>query len=295
MAVLGDGPVGQTTALLLARWGLPVVVLDGRPGTRSAARRSASSATCSTSGTRSASAQQIAGRGRHLDDRAHLPPRRRAVQLLLRRGRAPRVPAVREHLAVPHRAAARRADRGRAADRGPLGPTGSPASSRTRPGVTLTCASGGERAVRSYVVVCCAGRADEGCAGARAHASTGETFDDHFLICDIRTDLPGWETERRFYFDPEWNPGRQVLIHPCPDSTFRIDWQVPAGLRPRRRGGLRRAGPADPADHRRPRLRDRLEVGLPLPLPGASTGCGSAGCWSPATPRTWSPRSAPAA
>ena len=55
----------------------------------------------------------------------------------------------------------------------------------------------------------------------------GETFDDHFLICDIRTDLPGWETERRFYFDPEWNPGRQVLIHPCPGSTFRIDWQVP--------------------------------------------------------------------
>ena len=29
--VLGCGPVGQTTALLLARWGLPVVVLDARP------------------------------------------------------------------------------------------------------------------------------------------------------------------------------------------------------------------------------------------------------------------------
>ena len=55
----------------------------------------------------------------------------------------------------------------------------------------------------------------------------GKTFTDQFLICDIRTEMPGWEQERRFYFDPPWNPGRQVLIHPCPNSTFRIDWQVP--------------------------------------------------------------------
>jgi hypothetical protein len=74
------------------------------------------------------------------------------------------------------------------------------------------------------------------CTGARSEPVRrqlgldfpGESFDDCFLICDIRTDLPGWQTERRFYFDPSWNPGRQVLIHPCPDSTFRIDWQVPA-------------------------------------------------------------------
>ena len=56
----------------------------------------------------------------------------------------------------------------------------------------------------------------------------GRSFEDRFLICDIRAELPDWEAERRFYFDPEWNPGRQVLIHPCPDSTYRIDWQVPA-------------------------------------------------------------------
>ncbi|MDX6742392.1 FAD-dependent monooxygenase [Actinocorallia sp. A-T 12471] len=54
----------------------------------------------------------------------------------------------------------------------------------------------------------------------------GGVFDDRFLICDIRADLP-FPDERRFFFDPEWNPGRQVLIHACPDRTWRIDWQVP--------------------------------------------------------------------
>ncbi|MEI2765793.1 MAG: FAD-dependent monooxygenase [Dermatophilaceae bacterium] len=58
----------------------------------------------------------------------------------------------------------------------------------------------------------------------------GRTFDDAFLICDIEATLPGWEHERRFYFDPEWNPGRQVLIHPCPNGIYRIDWQVPEGF-----------------------------------------------------------------
>ncbi|MEA2248598.1 MAG: 3-(3-hydroxy-phenyl)propionate hydroxylase, partial [Solirubrobacteraceae bacterium] len=29
--VVGNGPVGQTTALLLARWGIPVTIVDGRP------------------------------------------------------------------------------------------------------------------------------------------------------------------------------------------------------------------------------------------------------------------------
>jgi hypothetical protein len=36
--------------------------------------------------------------------------------------------------------------------------------------------------------------------------------------------------ERRFYFDPAANPGRQVLLHPQPDSVWRIDWQVPDGF-----------------------------------------------------------------
>jgi pentachlorophenol monooxygenase/3-(3-hydroxy-phenyl)propionate hydroxylase len=92
-------------------------------------------------------------------------------------------------------------------------------------GVTVTCADG--TTVRGSHAIACPGPRSDGLRSALGLSFPGESFSDYFLICDIRTDLPGWETERRFYFDPEWNPGRQVLIHPCPDSTFRIDWQVP--------------------------------------------------------------------
>jgi 2-polyprenyl-6-methoxyphenol hydroxylase-like FAD-dependent oxidoreductase len=54
----------------------------------------------------------------------------------------------------------------------------------------------------------------------------GYTFDDRFLIADIRAELP-FSSERHFHFDPPWNPGRQVLLHPQPDGIWRIDWQVP--------------------------------------------------------------------
>jgi hypothetical protein len=70
----------------------------------------------------------------------------------------------------------------------------------------------------------------------------GHTHDDLFLICDIRADLP-FPNERRFFFDPPWNPGRQVLVHPQPDGIWRIDWQVPPETDPeaeRANGGLDR-------------------------------------------------------
>lgn len=55
----------------------------------------------------------------------------------------------------------------------------------------------------------------------------GHSYHDKFLIADVRTTLP-FAAERRFFFDPPWNPGRQVLVHPQPDGVWRIDWQVPA-------------------------------------------------------------------
>ncbi|MFS8101508.1 FAD-dependent monooxygenase [Lentzea alba] len=54
----------------------------------------------------------------------------------------------------------------------------------------------------------------------------GFSFDDRFIIADVRVDLDFETPERRFYFDPPWNPGRQVLLHPQPNGVWRIDWQV---------------------------------------------------------------------
>jgi 2-polyprenyl-6-methoxyphenol hydroxylase-like FAD-dependent oxidoreductase len=75
---------------------------------------------------------------------------------------------------------------------------------------------------------------------------SGKSFDDRFLIADIRADLP-FPNERRFFFDPPSNSGRQVLIHPQPDREWRIDWQVPAETDPE-------------AEQRSGRLDDRIRA-----------------------------------
>jgi 3-(3-hydroxy-phenyl)propionate hydroxylase len=53
----------------------------------------------------------------------------------------------------------------------------------------------------------------------------GETFEDQFLIADIkmRADLP---TERRFWFDPPFHDGRSALMHRQPEDVWRIDLQL---------------------------------------------------------------------
>ncbi len=53
----------------------------------------------------------------------------------------------------------------------------------------------------------------------------GETFQDHFLIADIRmkADFP---TERWFWFDPSFNPGQSALLHKQPDDVWRLDFQL---------------------------------------------------------------------
>src|SRR4051812_24641934 len=55
---------------------------------------------------------------------------------------------------------------------------------------------------------------------------TGYSHKDRFLITDIRAKLP-LAQERHFHYDPAFNPGRQVVMHPQPDDIWRIDWQLP--------------------------------------------------------------------
>jgi 2-polyprenyl-6-methoxyphenol hydroxylase-like FAD-dependent oxidoreductase len=56
-------------------------------------------------------------------------------------------------------------------------------------------------------------------------AWTGYSHKDRFLITDIQADLP-LAKERHFHYDPSFNPGRQLVIHPQPNSIWRIDWQL---------------------------------------------------------------------
>jgi 3-(3-hydroxy-phenyl)propionate hydroxylase len=226
--VLGAGPVGQTAALLLARWGLPVILFDARPerdliGSKAICQQRDVLDVWDAVGV----GTEIARRGvTWTTSRTFHRDAELFSTTFADRGRSPFPPFVNvsqcetealldERIAASPLVDVRWAHRVTGID-------------QDEDGVTVTCATdGGEVRLRGSHAVACPGPRSDDVRSMLGLTFPGESFEDYFLICDLRTDLPGWETERRFYFDPEWNPGRQVLIHPCPDSTFRIDWQVP--------------------------------------------------------------------
>jgi 3-(3-hydroxy-phenyl)propionate hydroxylase len=229
VAVIGNGPVGQTAALLLARWGIPSVLLDRRPERDAVGSR----AICQQRDV--LDVWEAVGAGREIADEGVTWSRARTYYRehelfcieMTDRGRSPFPPFVN----ISQTRTEQILD-----DRIAVTPLVQPrwshevvAIAQGDDGVTLTCRTpDGEVAVSAVCALACGGARGDDVRRMLDVSFDGHTFDDHFLICDIRAELPGWEAERRFYFDPEWNPGRQVLIHPCPDSTFRIDWQVPA-------------------------------------------------------------------
>jgi 3-(3-hydroxy-phenyl)propionate hydroxylase len=68
----------------------------------------------------------------------------------------------------------------------------------------------------------------------------GVTFDDKFLIADVRMYADDIPVERRFWFDPPFHSGQSALMHRQADDSWRVDLQlgpdvdVEAELRPDR-------------------------------------------------------------
>jgi pentachlorophenol monooxygenase/3-(3-hydroxy-phenyl)propionate hydroxylase len=238
VVVVGNGPVGQTTALLLARWEIPTLVVDAQPRRVPVGSRSI----CQQRET--LDIWDSVGAGKAI---AHEGVTWRVARTYFREhelfhveftdsGTSPFPPWVNIGQARVEQILDERMHDAALID--------------VRWGTTVTAISQdaatarvetGDGTIETPYVVACAGARGDVARSAIGAGFEGRSFGDRFLICDIRCDLPDRELERRFHFDPAWNPGRQVLMHPCPGSTYRIDWQVAPGFdleQERRTGAL---------------------------------------------------------
>lgn len=56
----------------------------------------------------------------------------------------------------------------------------------------------------------------------------GRSYPGQFVIADIKAKI-NLATERLCFFDPVWNRGNNVLVHRQPDDLWRIDFRLPDG------------------------------------------------------------------
>ncbi len=93
--------------------------------------------------------------------------------------------------------------------------------------ITVSCPEG-EYSLRSYYMAACDG-ADSPTRKRMNLTFDGEVFDEHFLIVDILTDNPPFESdrpERWFWFAPTFHDGQSALLHKQAENIYRIDLQL---------------------------------------------------------------------
>jgi 3-(3-hydroxy-phenyl)propionate hydroxylase len=89
--------------------------------------------------------------------------------------------------------------------------------------VSIDTPEGVYRIAASYVVACDGARSSlREMIGADF---AGRVFEDQFLIADVKMTAE-FPTERWFWFDPPFHPGRSALLHKQPDDVWRIDLQL---------------------------------------------------------------------
>lgn len=59
----------------------------------------------------------------------------------------------------------------------------------------------------------------------------GASYEGRFVIADIRIKLD-YPTERLAFFSPDWNPGNTILMHREPDDIWRFDYQLDPNISP---------------------------------------------------------------
>jgi 2-polyprenyl-6-methoxyphenol hydroxylase-like FAD-dependent oxidoreductase len=223
IAVVGAGPIGLTAALELARLDVPTVVLEAKPELEPIGSRAIVLARHALAAFRRLGCEEIPRKGVVLTRARTYLGETELFTVEFPRVREGELPAfVNLQQTYTEQALLRRAQVTALVD---VQFNSTVTGLRQYESSVMLELEGGREVSAPYVI-----------AADGAHSIVrkllgidfpGKSFNDRFLIADVRAELPGFpRDERRFFFDPPSNPGRQILIHPQPDGEWRIDWQV---------------------------------------------------------------------
>jgi 2-polyprenyl-6-methoxyphenol hydroxylase-like FAD-dependent oxidoreductase len=222
VAVVGAGPIGLTAALELAALDVPTVVLEAKPALEPIGSRAIVLARHALAAFRRLGCEEIPRKGTVLRRaRTYLGETELFTVEFPPAGEGELPAFVNLQQTYTEQTLLRQAERAALIDV----EFDSPVTGLRQDAGSVTLEVDGREVSAAYVI-----------AADGAHSTVrkllgiefpGKSFNDRFLIADVRAELPGFpRDERRFFFDPPSNRGRQILIHPQPDGEWRIDWQV---------------------------------------------------------------------